>query len=53
MERVLGGFHHRVARRLIGRTPRRGLDGGWVYPLLEDATEEASLQEVKTYISHL
>ena len=24
MKRVLGGFHHRVARRLAGRQPRRG-----------------------------
>ena len=43
MERVLGGFHHRVARRLTGRQPCIGRDGGWVYPPLEDAMAEAGL----------
>ena len=28
--RVLGGFHHRVARRMTGRQPWRGRDGVWV-----------------------
>ena len=46
MQRVLGGFHHRVACRLTGRQPQKGQDGGWVYPLLEDAMAEAGLQEV-------
>ena len=44
--RLLGGFHHRVARRLMWRQPRRGRDGVWVYPPLEDAMEEAGLQEL-------
>ena len=51
--RVLGGFHHRVAHRLKGKQPRQGRDSVWVYPLLEDAMEEAGLQEVKTYFSRL
>ena len=38
---VLGGFHHRVSHRLTGRQPRRGQDGGWLYPLLEEAIPEA------------
>ena len=51
MQRVLGRFHHRVARRLTGRKHQKGRDGGWVYPLLEDAMTEAGLQEVETYVS--
>ena len=51
--RVSGGFHHSVAYRLTGRQPRRGRDGMWIYPLLEDAMEEAGLQEVETYVSLL
>ena len=41
--RVLGGFHHRVDRRLTERQPRRGRDGVWIYPPLEDALAEAGL----------
>ena len=50
--RVLGGFHHRVARRLTRRQYRRGQDYGWVYPQLEYAMAEAILLEVETYVSH-
>ena len=39
-----------MARRLTGRQPRKGRDGGWVYPLLEDAIAEAVLQENETYV---
>ena len=39
MKRVVGRFHHRVANRLTGRQLWRGRDGGWVYPLLEDAMQ--------------
>ena len=46
--RVLGGFHHRVDRRLIGSQPRQGRDGMWTYSPLEDAMVEAGLQEVDT-----
>ena len=49
--RVLGGFHHRVARRLTGQHPRRGQDGGWVYLPLAEAMAETGLQEVETYVS--
>ena len=51
MDRVLGGFHHRVARRLTGWQPWKGRGGGWVYPPLEDVMDEVGLQEVDTYIS--
>ena len=49
--RVLGGFHHRVDRRLTGRQTWQGRDGVWTYPPLEDAMAEAGLQEVETYVS--
>ena len=41
MQRVLSGFHHRVIRRLTGWKLRKGRDGGWFYPLMEDAMVEA------------
>ena len=50
-KRVLGRFHHRMAHRLTGRKPRKGRDGVWVYPSLEDKMVEVSFQEVKTYVS--
>ena len=53
MQRVLGGFHHRVACRLTGRQLKKGQDEGWVYPPLEDAMAKAGLQEVETYVSCL
>ena len=37
MQRVLGGFRHRMACRITGRQPRNGQDRFWVYPPLEDA----------------
>ena len=49
--RTLGGFHHRVARIMTGRKPQRGLDGRWVYTLLEEAIENARLQEVDKNVS--
>ena len=51
MQRVLGGFHHRVAHRLTGQKPRKGRDGGWVNPPLEDAMAEVGLHKVETYVS--
>ena len=53
MKGVLGGFHHRVARRLTGRQPRKGWYRVWVYPPLEDAMAKAGFQEVETYFSRL
>ena len=49
--RNLGGFHHRVDRRLTGRKPRKGQEEGWVYPQLEDTMTEAGLKGVETYVS--
>ena len=35
----------------MGRQPRKGWEGGWVYPPLEYAMVEAGLQEMETYVS--
>ena len=48
MQRVLGGFYHRLDRILTGPQPRKGWDRDWVYLPLEDAMAEAGLQEVDT-----
>ena len=47
MQRVLGGFHHRVALRLMWRQPQKGWGRGWVYPPLEDAMAEAGYRRWK------
>ena len=49
--RLMGGFHHRVASRLKGRQYCRGRDGGWLYPILEEAMAKSGLQKVMAYIS--
>ena len=46
MQRLLGIFHHRVERRLMGSQQWKEQDRGWVYPPLEYAMAEAGLQEV-------
>ena len=33
----LGGFQHRVTRRLTGRMTHQGREGTWIYPLLGKA----------------
>ena len=35
--RVLGGFHHRMAHRMMGQQYWRGRDSGWVYPPMVEA----------------
>ena len=39
MEAALDAFQGRVARRLMGRMPRRGRDGKWMYLPLAGATK--------------
>ena len=51
MKMMLGVFHQRMARRLMGRQPWKGWDGGWIYPPMEDAMAEAGLEEVETYVT--
>ena len=39
MESALDAFQGRVARKLTGRQPRCGRDGGWYYPSLAGGDE--------------
>ena len=50
MQKVLEGFHHRVARRLSGKLPYR-CNGEWVYPPIEEALEEPGLYSIEHYIN--
>ena len=46
----LGRLHHRVTQRLTGRQPWQERYGVWVYPPLDSAMAEATLQYLKTYV---
>ena len=48
---TFGEFHHRVARVLTGRQPRRVLGGRWLFPPLEKEMAEAVIKEAETYLS--
>ena len=48
---MLGGFHHRVARRLLGYFQGRQEDEAWEYPPLGDVMRLAWLEEIETYVS--
>ena len=50
--KMLGGFHHWFACRLMGRQIERRLNGTWYNPALVDAMAEAGIQEVETYVTH-
>ena len=50
MERALGSFKHGVAMWITGRQPNRREEGGWEYPLLASAMEEAGFGEIGAYI---
>ena len=47
---TLGGFRHRVARRLTIIRTRRHTTGRWVYPPLDVAMTAVGLEEVETYV---
>ena len=51
MGRILGSFHHMVARRLLGVQPRIRTYGIWEYPPLEGALQATGLETMETYIS--
>ena len=50
MIKALESFHHRVARRISGKMPKRLHDGSWTYPPLQDALQEARLYPIREYI---
>ena len=39
MLKMLEGFHHRLAWRIVGMTAQRAEYGNWEYPLVADAIE--------------
>ena len=45
--RTMGGLHHQVVRRQMGKMPQSNMDGTWKYLYLE----EAGVQDVVTYIA--
>ena len=49
-EAALDAFQGRVARRLMGRMPRRGRDGKWTYLPLAGATKEAGIVQARTSV---
>ena len=52
VQRALSGFHHRVARRLSGRTPRYlRQEDRWVYPPIAEALEVAGMFTMEHYVS--
>ena len=50
MGQDLGGFQHRVDRRITGRQPCHILYGIWEYPPLEAAIQGAGFEEVEAYV---
>ena len=52
MERALGSLQHRVAQQINGRKPRMREEGGWEYPPLTSAMEEAGFEEIRVYIKN-
>ena len=50
IENALDTFQARVARKLTGRHPRRGIDGTWYYPSLAGEMKEAGIVQIRTSI---
>ena len=50
MGRSLGGFQHRVARRITGRHLKRWMGGRWGYPTLDTAMEEVGFEDMGAYV---
>ena len=53
VSKTLGRFHHRVARWLTVKQPRRLTNGGWEYPPLGGTMRDSGLEEVETYITRI
>ena len=50
MEKSLESFNSRVARKIMGRQPRRGKDGSWYFPSLAGAMKETGMLRIRTSI---
>ena len=48
---MLGGFHHRVAKKILGKIPQQWAYGSWAYPLLGGTRRADGIKEIETYIS--
>ena len=51
IERALGSFQHRFARRISGNQLRRWVDGRWEYPLLVEALGEAGFKGIMNLVT--
>ena len=51
IKRLLWGFHHRLARWILGNIPLQRAEGKWEYPPLGDEMKAYELEEIETYIS--
>ena len=51
IKRILRGFHHRLARWILGNIPLQRAEGILEYPPLGDAVRADGLEEIETYIS--
>ena len=51
MLKVLEGFHHRIARRISGKTAVKVGDNQWEYPPIVEALEEAGLWTMKECVT--
>ena len=50
MLKVLEGFHHQAARRIIGMKATHGVGGEWEYPPVAAALEAAGKYPIREYI---
>ena len=53
IRRPLGGFRHRVARRLKKMQPKRTGVGRWIYLQMDMAMKSVGIEEVETYVLRL
>ena len=51
IRRVLGGFHHQVARQIAGKQLWRLANRSWDHPPMEEAMRVTRLEDMGTYIS--
>ena len=49
MDKALGRFQHRVARRITRRHPRRWGEWIWEYPTLAVDMDESGFEEIGVY----
>ena len=50
MMTVLEGFHHRIARRIVGMGERRGDGGEWEWTLVDTVLEVSGVFLIREYV---